>query len=322
VSRVFRTERPVRLSDTDAAGRLRVDAVARYLQDVASDDWADAGSRHERDGVGRAQDGDRGRRAVRGGRTRRAGDMVQRLGAAAASRRYSLTGDAGGRIEAESVWIHLDRGLRPLRLDPRFVELYGPSAEGRGVVTKLALPAPPAGAAAAPWPLRATDVDRLGHVNNAVSWIPIEERWGERMRRAMVEYRRPIDLSDDVQIVADPTASGSPSTARCAQPRASSEPCRRTGPQPGYGGARRPRCASSRAARRPGPRRRSAARRRPSVAVTPAASVLIAHHSHAVPFGSANHTSTATSSANAQAAYSCGAIGSRNGADRCTSPSA
>jgi acyl-ACP thioesterase len=70
-------------------------------------------------------------------------------------------------------------------------------------VTKLALPAPPAGAASAPWPLRATDVDRLGHVNNAVSWIPIEERWGERMRRAVVEYRRPIDLSDDVQIVAD-----------------------------------------------------------------------------------------------------------------------
>ena len=43
MSRRFSTERPIRLSDTDAAGRLRLDAVARYLQDVASDDWADAG---------------------------------------------------------------------------------------------------------------------------------------------------------------------------------------------------------------------------------------------------------------------------------------
>jgi acyl-ACP thioesterase len=203
VSRVFRTERPVRLSDTDASGRLRLDAVARYLQDVASDDWADAGlGTSETAWVVRRTEIEVVAPFLEDASVGLA-TWCSGIGAAAASRRYSLAGDAGGQIEAESVWIHLDRGLRPLRLDPGFVDLYGPSAAGRGVVTKLALPAPPAGAASAPWPLRATDVDRLGHVNNAVSWIPIEERWGERMRRAVVEYRRPIDLSDDVQIVAD-----------------------------------------------------------------------------------------------------------------------
>ena len=33
----------MRLGDVDPSGRLRLDAIARYLQDVASDDAADAG---------------------------------------------------------------------------------------------------------------------------------------------------------------------------------------------------------------------------------------------------------------------------------------
>jgi len=41
--RVFRSSRRIRLSDRDASGRLRLDAVARYLQDVASDDVDETG---------------------------------------------------------------------------------------------------------------------------------------------------------------------------------------------------------------------------------------------------------------------------------------
>ena len=39
--RVFRSGRRVRLSDADPTGRLRLDACARYLQDVGNDDTAD-----------------------------------------------------------------------------------------------------------------------------------------------------------------------------------------------------------------------------------------------------------------------------------------
>ena len=39
-ARRFSARRPIRLSDTDERGRLRLDAVARYLQDVAADDVA------------------------------------------------------------------------------------------------------------------------------------------------------------------------------------------------------------------------------------------------------------------------------------------
>ena len=41
--RVFTTARAVRSSDVTPSGRLRFDALARYLQDAAEDDLADAG---------------------------------------------------------------------------------------------------------------------------------------------------------------------------------------------------------------------------------------------------------------------------------------
>src|SRR4029077_712129 len=42
-ARRYRARRSVRLSDTDSNGRLRLDAIARFLQDVAADDILDAG---------------------------------------------------------------------------------------------------------------------------------------------------------------------------------------------------------------------------------------------------------------------------------------
>jgi acyl-ACP thioesterase len=203
VSRVFRSSRPIRLSDTDASGRLRLDAVARYLQDVASDDWADAGFDSQAHvWVVRKTWIEVEARFGADERVELA-TWCSGVAGTSASRRYSLTGNAGGRIEAESVWIHLDRSLRPLRLPPAFVEVYGESAGGGGVATRFSLPAPPADASGEPWPLRATDVDRLGHVNNAVYWVPVEERFGAAVRRAELEYRRPVDLGDDARVVVD-----------------------------------------------------------------------------------------------------------------------
>ena len=51
--------------------------------------------------------------------------------------------------------------------------------------------------------LRRTDVDRLRHVNNAAYWAPVEEHLADRLRaphRATLEYRRPVDLGDLVEL--------------------------------------------------------------------------------------------------------------------------
>ena len=51
------------------------------------------------------------------------------VAAIAAGRRWSLAGDAGGRIEVDSVWIHLDAEQQPARIEDFGV--YADAAGGR-----------------------------------------------------------------------------------------------------------------------------------------------------------------------------------------------
>ena len=196
--RLFRTVRRVRLSDMDGSGRLRLDAIARYLQDVASDDVADAGwASDEHVWVVRRTELELAA-PFSGDEAVELATWCSGVGASAAARRTTIAGDRGGRVEAEVVWIHLGRDLAPLRLPQRFHDVYAPAAEGRGVSTKLTLRAPDGGATR-PWPLRSTDADLLGHVNNAVYWSAVEESlWP--LGHAVLEYRRPIDVGDTVEL--------------------------------------------------------------------------------------------------------------------------
>ncbi|HEU0303837.1 MAG TPA: acyl-ACP thioesterase domain-containing protein [Gaiellaceae bacterium] len=197
--RTFSARRRVRLSDLDASGRLRLDAIARFLQDIAIDDVQETGwgmpdhlwfVRSIRVDVHEPL----------------AGDAVELttwcsgVAAIAAGRRWSLTGNSGGSIEVDSVWIHLDAEQRPARIAD--FGAYAESAGGRHVSTKLLLPDPPDEAPRVPWPLRATDVDRHGHVNNAVHWQAVEQLLAtEGPLRAELDYRQPIDLGDELELV-------------------------------------------------------------------------------------------------------------------------
>jgi acyl-ACP thioesterase len=69
------------------------------------------------------------------------------------------------------------------------------------------------GAAAEPWPLRAVDIDLLGHVNNAAYWAAIEEQVEPgtafahgllgRAHRAVMEYGPGIALEDAVELLVE-----------------------------------------------------------------------------------------------------------------------
>jgi acyl-ACP thioesterase len=190
----------------DAAGRLRLDAIARYLQDAATDDVEETGwgapehlwvLRSIRiDVVAPCLDDERVEIATWG-----SGFSVL-----AAARRWSLEGDRGGRIEVDSVWIHLGPDARPARIGEGF-DPYAEAAGGRVASTRLLLRSPPEDAPRTAWPLRMTDVDVLGHVNNAAYWSAVEHHLQGRepdLRtpvRARLDYRHPLDLGEDVELV-------------------------------------------------------------------------------------------------------------------------
>ncbi len=199
--RRFSADRPIRLSDADAAGRLRHDAIAGYLQDVAADDVLDAGwSPDEHIWVVRRTVLD----VLQPFLADTAVELTTWCGAvagSAAARRTTIVGDRGGHVEAEMIWIHLGADLQPQRLGDRFLSIYGASAEGRRASTRLTLPGPVPGANAAAWTLRSTDIDQLGHVNNAAYWIAVEEHFElTAPHRAVLEYRQPLDLGDPVEL--------------------------------------------------------------------------------------------------------------------------
>jgi acyl-ACP thioesterase len=203
--RVFRTAYRVRLSDTDATGRLRLDAVARYLQDAATDDVEETSwGAPEHLWVLRSV-----RIDVRSPflDDREVGILTwgSGLSALAASRRWSLAGDRGGSIEVDSTWVHLDRDARPARIGAGF-EDYAEAAQGRSASTRLTLPDPPDDSPRMPWPLRVTDIDLMGHVNNAAYWSAVEHSLQGRLPdlrkpvRARLDYRHPLDLGERLEL--------------------------------------------------------------------------------------------------------------------------
>ncbi len=201
--RTFRTSYRIRLSDTDATGRLRLDAVARYLQDAATDDVSETGwgapehlwvLRSVRIDVAKPFLDDQVVEIVTWGSS---------FSSLAAGRRWSLTGNAGGSIEVDSTWVHLGPDARPARIGSGF-DGYAEAAQGRVASTKLTLAPPSLDGKRSSWPLRATDVDRMGHVNNAAYWAAIEHRLADRLRRvirARLDYRHPLDLGEAVELV-------------------------------------------------------------------------------------------------------------------------
>lgn len=175
--RIFAGEARAGLADCAPSGRARLDALARWLQDVAFADVEEAGVAEAAVWVVR-----RARMAV--ARFPRFGERLalrtfcSGFGRAWAERRTTIVqaGDDVPAVEAVSLWVHLDpASMQPAPLSPREIEIYGDAAAGRTVRARLHHPAPPSGARRWGWTFRAAECDLAGHVNNAAYWQPLEE---------------------------------------------------------------------------------------------------------------------------------------------------
>ena len=207
-NRTFSATRRVRWGDTDPSGRLRLDALLRYLQDVSNDDTRDAGADPAAPWVVR-------RTRVGVVKSIRLGEIVEMttfcggVGSRWAERRTTLRTERGGHVEAASLWVYLDERGRPSKLPSSFLETWGDGE--REVGARLRHGPPPEGAESRPWPIRFTDLDMLNHVNNAAAWEAVEDecaRCGVVPREVELEHREGIEAHDEVEVRSVRTDAG------------------------------------------------------------------------------------------------------------------
>lgn len=212
--RITGHRRRVQLADGSPKGRLRLDAAARMMQDVSDEDTTDAGFLLSEPWVVRRvemlvtefpvfrQDVD-------------VTTWCSGIGARWAERRVRIqVVDGPGLVEAAALWVHLGAEGRPSRLPDSFESLYATAARGRKVRARLQHDArPPEGTPTAPFPLRFTDFDMMEHVNNAVSWEPVEQALADRAHvraplRVSVEHPAPIDIGSRPEVAVADVSGG------------------------------------------------------------------------------------------------------------------
>lgn len=209
--RIFEGARRVRLADVSPAGRLRLDATARFLQDLSADDTADAALPDAQAWVVRKTVIEV-RSFPRYLEPLRLATWCSGTGSHWAERRISVEGERGGAVEAAATWVHLHAASgRPARIPAGFHAIYGEASSGRRVKARLHHGDPPTTTpgdefSRFAWPLRFSDFDVLGHVNNAACWQVVEEALAGRRDlraplRAEVEHRTAIERDSAISVL-------------------------------------------------------------------------------------------------------------------------
>lgn len=205
----FETNWPVRTGDIDPSNRLRFDGVARYLQDIGTDNL-DATPLGKTDPMWIV------RRTVidvfepihfpdRVHMRRWCSSMSTRW----SNMRVALTTPKGGRIETEGFWINIskDTGM-PTRISDGALEMLARTTDQHRLRWKawLTEPVPAESHADVQFPLRATDIDPFNHLNNAAYWHAIEEllvdvpELAAAPHRAVIEYLTPVLAGERVTL--------------------------------------------------------------------------------------------------------------------------
>lgn len=196
--RIFSHRRRINTGDVSPNGRVRLDSLSRMLQDVSDEDTCDAKFPPNEGWVVRRADMGIAQFPV----FREWIDVAtwcSGIGSRWAERRVRIEGDRGGRVDAAVLWVHLDPSGRPARLPDRFHGLFAEAARGRKIRARLYHDARPDELVSEAFTLRFCDFDVMDHVNNATSWVPVEEARAARKGfnaplRVSVEHPAPIDM--------------------------------------------------------------------------------------------------------------------------------
>lgn len=204
---VYRTAWRVATGDIGGDLDLRLDAVARYIQEVGAENLVDAGEAEEHPHW-----------LVQ----RTVVDVIEpidfpneisfsRWCSALSSRwctmRVDLVGSDGGRIETEGFWIAINaKTLTPQRVSDSLVARFASTTTEHRLKWRPWLANPTEVDEVVPFALRRTDIDLFEHVTNTAYWHAIHEVAAlvpdicRPPYRAVVEYRKPIKYGETVQI--------------------------------------------------------------------------------------------------------------------------
>ena len=207
---VFDRHWPLRVGDIDRAGRLRLDAACRHIQDIGQDQLREMG--HEETHplwiVRRTmvdlirpiefQDMLRMRRWC-SGTSNRWCEM-----------RVRIDGRKGGLIESEAFWININRETQgPARISDDFMEALQRTTDVNRLRWKAYLSAGSRADAneIRDFPIRVSDIDLFDHVNNSVYWKVVEEFLAdypelfEAPLRVTIEHDLPVAFGDKLEIL-------------------------------------------------------------------------------------------------------------------------
>lgn len=168
---VYTTGWRLATTDIDEHQQLRLDGVARYIQEVGAEHLADAQLaevhphwivlRTVIDVINPIE---------------LPSDITFHRWCAALSTRWcsmrvQLQGSAGGRIETEGFWICVNKDtLTPSRLTDDCIARFGSTTENHRLKWRPWLTGPNIDGTETPFPLRRTDIDPFEHVNNTIGW--------------------------------------------------------------------------------------------------------------------------------------------------------
>lgn len=207
---VYGTSWPVMTGDIDEHLQLRLDGVARYIQEAGMENLVDAGEaeQHPHWIVNRTVIDVKEPVEFPGAVT------LSRWCSALSTRwctmRVDLVGSAGGLIETEGFWIAINKDtLTPMRVSDSLVEKFASTTDEHRLKWQKWLedPAPPY--EVRPFALRRTDIDVFQHVTNTAYWHAVHEVMALHPEvcvppyRAVVEYRRPIRYGEEVELVTE-----------------------------------------------------------------------------------------------------------------------
>ncbi|MEU5842545.1 acyl-ACP thioesterase domain-containing protein [Rhodococcus sp. NPDC047139] len=209
----YSTVRTVRTGDVDTGKRLRLDGVARYLQDIGTDNLIAVGANDSdplwivrRTVVDVHRPAEYGRNL----RLRRWCDALSTRWANVRVRLDDPDDDPRGPlIETAAFWIDIGPTTgAPTRISDGLFAHMSRYAQDTRLKWKAWLPgrAPDEVDDERVFPLRATDFDPFGHVNNAVYWHGLEEVLALQPGlsaapcRAVIEHLRPTAAGETITL--------------------------------------------------------------------------------------------------------------------------